>query len=117
MKKTFAIIAIFSLICAAGCEESETSETNNQENVEIENATISEETNTILEEDINILESIIADETAGSDDCAAINDEELKKTCEQGFIYKKAISEKNKDICAELENETDQETCAAEIEK
>ena len=92
-----------------GEDETVTEDTTNGED------TVSIATDSGTEEDISNLEAIITDATADSEDCAIINDIDIKKTCEQGFIYKQAVSEKDKDMCGELENITDQEMCVAEI--
>lgn len=120
MKKLLSMMAVLMLVNAFGCGDKTTTVTD--DDVEhIDDSTVGEEEVTEemspeLEKDINTLETIITDETATSSDCATIVDEELKKTCEQSFIYNSAVANKDKSICGQLENTADQEMCVGEIE-
>jgi len=123
MKKTISILALALLLGSFGCGEDSLEDTDDgitagDVEVDVESGEVSEETsNPEIEQDLTTLESIITDSSTTSGDSSSIGDEELKKTCEQKFIYDEAVSTKDKGMCGELENVSDQETCVAEVEK
>lgn len=121
MRKLLSLMSVLILINAFGCGGNKTTtvtgdDAGNLNDLTVGEEEIMEEIDIELKEDIDTLEAIIMDETADSNDCVALKDEELKKTCEQKFIYDKAVADKDKNMCGQLESTGDQEMCVAEIE-
>lgn len=136
MKKFIALISILLLLGASGCllERTDVEETTDEEVVEevteeetVEEAT-EEEVVEITEEDmaegdaefaesVDVFSEIINDENSDSSDCENIADDDLRKSCEQRFIYENAVESGKTNDCYDLDNEVDQEMCVEEIEE
>jgi len=119
MKKLLTIFGLLIIsVSAYGCGNDEpdvsTPEAEDVEVLQNDEDVIAEETISGLE-DIETYEEILANEDATSEDCAEIENSEIKSTCEQRFIYDAAIENKSAEMCKQLETEVDQETCIAEI--
>ncbi len=128
MKKTITIImllALCSLLTINGCwlqekdgdAELEVDETTVDE-VVVEEEVAEEEEETVdvtVEEGVDALTEIIENEEATEEDCASIENEEIRDTCEQRFIYETAVETGDTSMCEQLTNEYDQESCVEEI--
>ena len=119
MKKILATCSILLITSFAyGCknENPETDIISDQEETVEEGGAeeVSEETTAGLEE-VEKYEEILNDDASTAENCSEIENAEVKLTCEQKFIYEKAVGNKDATMCEQLENQTDQESCVSDV--
>lgn len=120
MKRSLAILMILALVGTGGCIfQKKTTETDEVEVTEVEVIEeVTEEASDAvvqLEESVDVYEAILESENADSSDCADIEEDIIRETCEQKFIYEEAVASGDTSNCSDLNEEADQEMCVAEI--
>lgn len=111
---------ILALVGTGGCIfQKKTTETDEVEVTEVEVIEeVTEEASDAvvqLEESVDVYEAILESENADSSDCADIEEDIIRETCEQKFIYEEAVASGDTSNCSDLNEEADQEMCVAEI--